>query len=390
VPDTSPITDECWVDDLLGGPDSSAAPPVGTVHSEAAGSDFADVDASATPEYHAADESDAAELDADELDADELDATAEDDDALTDPHLHPAAAIAPDVPPVQLDAATALAADRDESGVARADAGAKRTAVMLGAGLVVAVTAIVAALVTFSDTDTPAAPRQDSPAVAAPVAQPQPVPTSAAPTVPQDQSIPYTASAPCAAGSTSAQSLTDTATDSAWVCARGSRDEALEGKILTVDFGKSYMVSGVEVTPGWVAKTPGGQDRWLQHRVVTRLQYIFLNGNVVSDIFTQDTGNAHGPVTAALPRRVLASRVNVMVLQTSRPPTSPLPATDPAALPEAQPGLVESLLGEGGGPLSESSQNPEPYPDLTAPDNGSDPVDNTFAMSALKFLGYQP
>ena len=124
--------------------------------------------------------------------------------------------------------------------------------------------------------------------------------------------------------------------------------------------------------------------------MVTRLQYIFLNGNVVSDIFTQDTGNAHGPVTAALPRRVLASRVNVMVLQTSRPPASPLPATDPAALPEAQPGLVESLLGEGGGPLSESPQSPEPYPDLTVPDNGSDPVDNTFAMSALKFLGYQP
>ena len=63
---------------------------------------------------------------------------------------------------MQLDAATALAADRDESGAARADAGAKRTAVVLGAGLLVAVTAIVAALVTFSDTDTPAAPRQDS------------------------------------------------------------------------------------------------------------------------------------------------------------------------------------------------------------------------------------
>ena len=42
----------------------------------------------------------------------------------------------------------ALAADRDESGVARADAGAKRTAVVLGAGLLVAVTAIVAASTT--------------------------------------------------------------------------------------------------------------------------------------------------------------------------------------------------------------------------------------------------
>jgi hypothetical protein len=283
---------------------------------------------------------------------------------------------------VPSEAATALGADRD-------DAGSKRTAVVLGAGVVVAVAAIVAALVTFSDTGA-ALPENGSTVAAVPVAQPQPVPTSAAPTVPQDQSIPFAASAPCAAGSTSAQSLTDTATDSAWVCARGSRDEALEGKVLTVDFGKTYMVSGVEVTPGWVAKTPGGQDRWLQHRVVSRLQYIFLNGNVVSDIFTQDTGNTHGPVTATLPRRVLASRVNVVILQTSRPPTSPVPASDPAALPEAQPGLVESLLGEGGAPLSEAPQDPQPYPDLTVPDNGSDPVDNTFAVSALKFLGYQP
>ena len=371
--DTPIITDESWVDDLMGGPDPAAVPTAATMQPGDAGTDLDAGQPEPEPEP--------------ELEAEQYDDSAE---APTDPRLQSGAGIADEVPPVHLDTAAALTAERDESGVARADAGAKRTAVALGVGLVVAVSAIVAALVTFSDTDAPAAPRQDSPAAAAPVAQPQPVPTSAAPTVPQDQSIPFTASAPCAAGSTSAQSLTDTATDSAWVCARGSRDEALEGKILTVDFGKSYMISGVEVTPGWVAKTPGGQDRWLQHRVVTRLQYIFLNGNVVSDIFTQDTGNAHGPVTAALPRRVLASRVNVVVLQTSRPPASPLPATDPAALPEAQPGLVESLLGEGGGPLSETPQNPQPYPDLTVPDNGSDPVDNTFAMSALKFLGYQP
>jgi len=367
------ITDESWVDDLMGGPDPAAVPTAATMQPGVADLDAAQPEPEPGPEP--------------EPEAEQYDDSAE---APTDPRLQSGAGIADEAPPVHLDTAAALTAERDESGVARADAGAKRTAVALGAGLVVAVSAIVAALVTFSDTDAPAAPRQDSAAAAAPVAQPQPVPTSAAPTVPQDQSIPFTASAPCAAGSTSAQSLTDTATDSAWVCARGSRDEALEGKVLTVDFGKSYMVSGVEVTPGWVAKTPGGEDRWLQHRVVTRLQYIFLNGNVVSDIFTQDTGNAHGPVTAALPRRVLASRVNVVVLQTSRPPASPLPATDPAALPEAQPGLVESLLGEGGGPLSETTQNPEPYPDLTVPDNGSDPVDNTFAMSALKFLGYQP
>jgi hypothetical protein len=365
-------TEDRWVADMIYGGDPSPAP---TTHALGVGADRVDVDDLPTEDAHAAD----------------LGATSEDPAPTTDPRLHPV--IADDDPTVDVDNEPEydlLDDGADQEATAARDAGAKRTAVALGAGLVVTLAVIVTALMTFGDGSAPAGDEPDRAPVAAPVAE-TPVPTSAAPTVPQDQSIPYTASAPCAAGSTSAQSLTDTASDSAWVCARGSRDEALEGKVLTVDFRKTYMLSGVEVTPGWVAKTPGGQDQWLQHRVVTRLQYIFLNGNVVSDVFTQDTGNVHGPVTAALPRRVLASRVNVIVLQTSRPPGSPLPSAAPDGLPEAQPGLVESLLGEGGAPLSpDISQGPEPYPDLTAPDSGSDPVDNTFAMSALKFLGYQP
>ena len=83
--------------------------------------------------------------------------------------------------------------------------------------------------------------------------------------------------------------------------------------------------------------------------MVTRLQYIFFNGNEV-EIFTQDTGNTHGPVTTPLPKKVLASRVKVIVLQTSRPPASPLPSADPAA--GAQPGFVDSVLGPVGAPLS--------------------------------------
>jgi hypothetical protein len=34
-------------------------------------------------------------------------------------------------------------------------------------------------------------------------------------------------------------------------------------------------------------------------------------------IFTQDTGNVHGPVTMPLPHKVLASRVAVVILQTA-------------------------------------------------------------------------
>ena len=360
-----PVTDDRWIEDLMSGPDLAGAP----VTRSAAVTDEEFTEVAADEEFIADGDGDLVAAAA-AVDATDLTAADQAVDAVVD-----------------LDAGSP---PPDDVADGQADAGARKAAIGLGAAVVVAITGIVAALVMFSDDSEPSVDQVLSPTAAAPVNAPQPVPTSAAPAVPQDQSIPFNASAPCAAGSTSAQSLTDTASDSAWVCARGSRDETLEGKVLTVDFGMTHMLSGVEATTGWVAKTPGGKDNWLQHRVVTRLQFIFLNGNVVSDIFTLDTGNVHGPVTAALPRRVLASRVNVVVLQTSRPPTSPVPASDPAGLPEGQPGLLDSFLGEGGAPLSDPSQDSGPYPDLTMPDSGTDPVDNSFAMSSLKFFGYRP
>ena len=118
--------------------------------------------------------------------------------------------------------------------------------------------------------------------------------------------------------------------------------------------------------------------------MVSRLQYIFNDDD--RTIFTQDTANTHGPVTTPLPRKVLASRVTVVVLQTSRPPASPLPTADLTTAD--QPGFVESVLGEAGAPLApEATQTAVPDP---AGQQASDPVDATFAVSALKFFGHQP
>jgi hypothetical protein len=197
--------------------------------------------------------------------------------------------------------------------------------------------------------------------------------------------VPYTASADCPPGSTSAQALTDTTTDSAWVCVRGTANARVDGQVLRVDFGRTYALSAVSVTPGWVAKTPGGKDEWLQHRVVSRLQYVFNDD--ARTVFTQDTGTTHGPVTAALPHPVLASRVTVTVLATARPPVSPLPTSDPGSPPTA--GFPESMLGEGGaplGPTGTSVQTGEREFDVDA----TDPVDATFAVSALTFFGHPP
>jgi hypothetical protein len=111
------------------------------------------------------------------------------------------------------------------------------------------------------------------------------------------------------------------------------------------------------------------------------VQYVFNDTD--RTIFTQDTGNTHGPVTTPLPHKVLASRVTVVILQTARPPASPLPgATEPAA-----PGFGDSVLGPDGAPLlpdATASADPDPLGD------SADPVDATFAMAALKFLGHEP
>lgn len=235
------------------------------------------------------------------------------------------------------------------------NAGARKTAMVLGAALLGAAAVTVAALVRFGDT-APAQTARPTPAVAVAAA---PAPTPTATSADQDQAVPYTASANCPAGSTSAQALTDTSSDSAWVCVRGAEGATVDGQVLHVDLGRSYVLAAVSITPGWVAKTPGGKDEWLAHRIVTRLQYNFDDTD--RTVLTQDTANTHGPVTTALPHKVLASRVTVVILQTARPPASPLPPDATASADPVPPG-----------------------------EQDSDPVDATFAVSALKFLGHEP
>jgi hypothetical protein len=265
------------------------------------------------------------------------------------------------------------------------DAGAKKAAAALGAGLVVGLVAIVGALTMFGRSDsTPlpdrAAPRASAMAPAAPAAV---VSASAVRAPDQDQAVPFTASANCPAGSTTAQALTDTTGDSAWVCVRGAPGSEVDGQVLHIDLGRTYLLTAVSITPGWVAKTPGGKDEWLTHRVVSRLQYIFNDDD--RSIFTQDTGNTHGPVTTPLPNRVLASRVTVIILQTARPPASPPPV--PGSSGE-QPGFLDSVIGADNGPApADATQTSAPDP---AGQTDSDPVDSTFAVSAMAFFGHLP
>jgi hypothetical protein len=193
----------------------------------------------------------------------------------------------------------------------------------------------------------------------------------------------------------SPQALTDTATDSAWVCGRGPQESRLDGQVLHVQFSCdpsrptsacSDMLTAVSVTPGWVAKTPAGNEEWAQHRVVTRLQFNFFNGaQLAGDPFFLDTHGVHGPVSATLPAKILASRVDVIILHTERPPAGPLPTTGgPGRAPD--PGAPQNP-----GPLDDWGTGPtttEPPADPIS--GGADPVDATFAMSQLQFFGHAP
>jgi hypothetical protein len=254
------------------------------------------------------------------------------------------------------------------------NAAAKRVGWWLCAGAAVVAAVMVLAIAVFGGAPAPALGSQHRGSAAGPAISAVPT-TGVAAAPPPDQAVPFNvATASCSAGSTSPQALTDTSTDSAWVCARGPQESPLDGQILHVNFtcapsrpesSCSYMLSSVSVVPGWVAKTPAGKDHWLEHRVVTRLQLNFFNGNqLAADPFPLDTNSVHGPVTAALSTRVLASRVDVLILHTDRPPAAP-PSGEPTA----------------------------PAPFDTAEDDppaGTDPVDATFAISQLQFFGHSP
>lgn len=276
------------------------------------------------------------------------------------------------------------------------NAGAKRTLVWLGSGVALTAVAIVLAFLVFGGGPAPTPPPQHSP-VAAPAVVAVPTP-SELPAPPQDQAVPFEPSTiSCLGGPTSPLALTDISTDSAWVCSRGPQESRIDGQILHVKFlcdrsrpesACSYILNSLSVTPGCVPKTPGGKDEWLEHRVTRILQFNFYNGDqLAADPFFLDTKSVHGPVPATLPGKILASRVDVMILHTERPTPGPAAGANGARPDGVAPppsGLLDSAVGSG--------DLPPPALFDTVPGNvvGNDPVDATFCMGELQFFGHSP
>jgi hypothetical protein len=204
-------------------------------------------------------------------------------------------------------------------------------------------------------------------------ASPDPAPTGAG----GDAPIPFTASASCLPGSTAAQAVAGDDPSRAWVCVRGGVD----GQVLTLDLGRTMVITALSITPGWLGADASGADQWAAHRVVTRVQWIFNDD--AATVVTQQTGNVRGEAVQAIPHRgVLASKITAIILETSRAPADSAPTTTTAA----PGGLLDTILG----PAVPSSDAPAPLLLDTTEAQSADPADNTFAVAGVKVLGHPP
>lgn len=241
---------------------------------------------------------------------------------------------------------------------------------------------LVAAVMFYSHDSAPAAPAASSISEpqAIPPARPAPAPPPA-PAAGVDHPLPYTADAlgSCAPGSTAAQTMASTDESNAFVCVRGGAD----GQTILIDLGRSYVINAIAIEPGWIGKDATGAPQWLQHRVVSLVDYMFNDTEATR--VTQVTGNVHGEALQPI-KHVTASQIRMLIRQTSRPPAEPV-APPPAD--NGSGGLLEGL----GVPTPPGPAAPPPLPfDAVggqSADTNSDPVDATFAIGKLKIIGHE-
>lgn len=253
--------------------------------------------------------------------------------------------------------------------------------ILFGFGGVVAggiVAALVGAMIFYSHDSDPGPPRVGSLSEPQAVAAAKPSPTAAAVAGPGvDRSLPYTADAQgsCAEGSTPAQTMSGMDPHNAFVCVRGGGD----GQVISIDLGRTYVITAISLTPGWTGLDASGVSQWSQHRVCTIVQYSFPDDPSIP-IVSQNTENVHGEAVKPI-KHVLASRIRMLIRYTSRPPADPATTPHPPT-----PGALPGIFGDQ-----------EPAPTSSVPlggpargsGDGTDPVDATFAISSLKIIGHE-
>lgn len=293
--------------------------------------------------------------------------------------------------------ATDLAQDTDDVDIAEREEDQSNRrfnpAVVGGAVALVVIATVVAlviALVVFGGSSDPTPPR------IAPVKTVAAAPPPAAEPVTNDQALPFTVEnpcppgsvggckPPCASGSSTSQALDGSDANTAFVCVRNGAD----GQTFELNLGHTYTSTAVCITPGWVGVDGSGVDQWNQHRVVSKLQYVLINGQERT-VVQQDTGNVAAetcvPVKGPSDRGALAARVRVTILQTSRPPVQK--TDDPGPAGAGGGGLLDALTGPA--PADGGQGSTPPVFGGSGPQQGTDPVDTTFAIKQIKILGHE-
>jgi hypothetical protein len=246
--------------------------------------------------------------------------------------------------------------------------------VLAAFGAVAVIGTVITLVVTMANSPSEQPPRP----AAAPVA-PRTVDVAPPSTPPNtDGPLPFTASSDCPPGSTSAQSVADPASTTPWVCVR-----SVDGQVLEIDLGRTFVITAVSIVPGAVNKTDVGPDQpdpWLQHRVVTRVQWQFNDTD--RTVKNQNTGNVRGEAVESIRPGVLASKITVIIQETNRPPAIAPSGTAPTPPPGAGPSILGDILGGDQG-------GPAPAPVLPGGDTSRDPADGTFAVSSIKIIGHK-
>lgn len=272
--------------------------------------------------------------------------------------------------------------DRHAGGARRPSRFDSKVAMGFAGALAVAVVVVLGAAVTlYGGSAESSEAQRDSASAIVPVAA---APSSAAPASPAaaangDRPLRYTADAAgsCPAGSTAAQTMDGADPRNAFVCVRKGVGD---GQVIEIELQKSYVVTAVCLTPGWIGQDSSGVMRWSQHRVVKVVQYMF--NDTERTVLEHDTKSVHGEACKPVKPGVVASSLQILIRETGRPP-----ADVPTTPPSPQPGLLDGL------------DIPTPTAPLAPFDAGlfgggqqsdSDPVDSTFAISSLKIIGFDP
>lgn len=192
-----------------------------------------------------------------------------------------------------------------------------RRAVLLGAGVLVLIVALVFVLTTNGSPQPTVVADQDE--TTAPAATPSVAAATA------DSAIPVkSATARCPAGSTKGDLATDGQMNTAWVCVTAGIPA---GQVLTLDLGGLYMVSALGIVPGFNAVNPDGSDEWIRHRVVKLIDIYFYgapgDNGAAQTPESLDTRGARNETVAKFRQPRLASQIKIMIRSTVQPTGNP-------------------------------------------------------------------